>query len=126
VCRYAAFANARPSVLIVAAVWAASRTAMAIVAVTVPYARPGGLAAAFIDGGEHRWVIFGLGLCGALALAVAWKPVAGVVTLCVVAAGAGSVVALAWRRIGGFTGDVLGAMGVVGETAGLLAAAAKW
>jgi cobalamin synthase len=27
---------------------------------------------------------------------------------------------LAWRRIGGYTGDVLGAAGVVGETVGLL------
>jgi cobalamin synthase len=34
------------------------------------------------------------------------------------------VVALARRRIGGFTGDVLGAAGVVGETVGLLVAAA--
>jgi adenosylcobinamide-GDP ribazoletransferase len=34
------------------------------------------------------------------------------------------VVALALRRIGGFTGDVLGAAGMLGETAGLLAAAA--
>jgi cobalamin synthase len=31
-----------------------------------------------------------------------------------------AVSALAWRRIGGFTGDVLGAAGVVGETVGLL------
>ncbi len=32
----------------------------------------------------------------------------------------------AQRRIGGFTGDVLGAAGVVGETLGLLALVAKW
>jgi cobalamin synthase len=36
------------------------------------------------------------------------------------------VVALAQRRIGGFTGDVLGAAGVVGETVGLLVLAARW
>ena len=35
------------------------------------------------------------------------------------------VVVLAQRRIGGFTGDVLGAAGVVGETIGLLVLAAK-
>jgi cobalamin synthase len=40
--------------------------------------------------------------------------------------GAVAVLALAQRRIGGFTGDVLGACGVIGETAGLLALAAKW
>jgi cobalamin synthase len=33
---------------------------------------------------------------------------------------------LARRRLGGFTGDVLGAAGVVGETVGLIVAAAKW
>jgi cobalamin synthase len=32
---------------------------------------------------------------------------------------------LAQRRIGGFTGDVLGAAAVVGETAGLLVLAAR-
>ena len=36
------------------------------------------------------------------------------------------VLALAQRRIGGFTGDVLGAAGVVGETVGLLVLAARW
>jgi adenosylcobinamide-GDP ribazoletransferase len=35
------------------------------------------------------------------------------------------VLVLARRRIGGFTGDVLGAAGVVCETAGLVMAAAK-
>ncbi len=39
---------------------------------------------------------------------------------------AAAVVTLAVRRLGGFTGDVLGAAGMVGETAGLLAAAARW
>ncbi len=44
----------------------------------------------------------------------------------VLGAVAAAVVALAVRRLGGFTGDVLGAAGMVGETAGLLAAAATW
>ena len=35
------------------------------------------------------------------------------------------VVWFARRRIGGYTGDVLGAMGVIGETVGLLALAAR-
>jgi adenosylcobinamide-GDP ribazoletransferase len=41
-------------------------------------------------------------------------------------AGFGAVVTLARRRLGGYTGDVLGAAGLVAETAGLLAAAARW
>jgi cobalamin synthase len=36
------------------------------------------------------------------------------------------VVWLAWRRLGGFTGDVLGAAGITLETAALVVAAAKW
>jgi cobalamin synthase len=39
---------------------------------------------------------------------------------------AGLVLLLARRRIGGYTGDVLGACGVLAETAGLLVAAARW
>ena len=30
------------------------------------------------------------------------------------------------RRVGGYTGDVLGAAGVIAETAGLIVAAARW
>ena len=41
-------------------------------------------------------------------------------------AASSAVVALARRRLGGFTGDVLGAAGVVAETVGLLVAAARW
>jgi adenosylcobinamide-GDP ribazoletransferase len=33
---------------------------------------------------------------------------------------------LARRRIGGFTGDVLGAAGMMGETVGLVVASARW
>jgi cobalamin synthase len=36
------------------------------------------------------------------------------------------VLVLAVRRLGGVTGDVLGAAGVVGETVGLVVAAARW
>ncbi len=36
-----------------------------------------------------------------------------------------AVVCFAARRMGGYTGDVLGAMGVIGETVGLLALAAR-
>ena len=39
---------------------------------------------------------------------------------------AGLVAALAHRRLGGFTGDVLGAAGILAETVGLLVLAATW
>ena len=38
---------------------------------------------------------------------------------------AGVVLGFAWRRVGGFTGDVLGAAGILGETVGLLVASAR-
>jgi cobalamin synthase len=52
--------------------------------------------------------------------------VAGCVALL---AGTGVAALLVWlavRRVGGFTGDVLGAVGVMFETTGLVVAAAKW
>ena len=51
---------------------------------------------------------------------------AGAATAAALAAGFAAVVGLAGRRLGGYTGDVLGAAGVVAETAGLLVAAARW
>jgi cobalamin synthase len=41
-------------------------------------------------------------------------------------AGAGAVLYLAYRRLGGYTGDVLGAAGLLGETLALVLASAKW
>jgi cobalamin 5'-phosphate synthase/cobalamin synthase len=123
--RFAAFASMEADVLLVAGIWAGSRTAMAVAARAVPYARAeGGLASAF-TGGDWRPV----GLTG-LILAVSLGAFAGgrQSELAVAAgiAASGAVVAFARRRLGGFTGDVLGAAGVVGETAALLVAAASW
>jgi adenosylcobinamide-GDP ribazoletransferase len=71
------------------------------------------LATAFL-GGRWTWpaAVAGAVIAGVLAGVAAVGILAGLV-----------VVALARRRIGGFTGDVLGAAGVVGETVGLLVAA---
>src|SRR5690242_21947138 len=46
--RFGAFASMLPSPLAVAGLWSGSRTAMAVTARAVPYARPGGLASAFL------------------------------------------------------------------------------
>lgn len=120
--RWASLAALAPAPWLLAALWCGSRLVMAVVASTVPYARPGGLAGAFLTGGR-RVPVAGVLLVVLLAALAGGDGMAGVVALGVLAAG---VVALAVRRIGGFTGDVLGAAGVVGETAGLLAAAARW
>lgn len=124
-CRWAAIASLRPAPLLLAGLWCASRTLMAVVLRTVPYARPGdGLATAFA--GRAGTVALGIGAGASLALAAGWRTAAGPVAV-VAGVGAGlTVVLLARRQLGGFTGDVLGAAGVVAETVGLIVAAAKW
>lgn len=123
--RFAALASMDAEVLLVAGLWAGSRTAMAVAARAVPYARAeGGLASAF-TGGDWRPV----GLAG-LILSVSLGALAGgrqtELAVAVGIAASAAVVAVARRRLGGFTGDVLGAAGVIGETVGLLVAAATW
>ena len=123
--RFATLASMDANVLLLAGIWCGSRTVMATAARAVPYARvEGGLASAF-TGGDWRPV----GLAGLIA-AVSLGAFAGgrqpeLAVAVGMLAGAG-VVAFARRRIGGFTGDVLGAAGVVAETVALLLAAASW
>jgi adenosylcobinamide-GDP ribazoletransferase len=126
--RWAAFVQLDPSgaaIMAVALLWGISRLAMAVLVMTDGYVRPGGLAQAF---------------SGARRLPVGVSAVAFLAVLPVVAAAidrdmatpAGgfalaafvAVVVLAHRRIGGFTGDVVGAAGVVAETVGLAVLAA--
>jgi adenosylcobinamide-GDP ribazoletransferase len=122
--RWAALAATAPSPLLLGGLWCASRTVMAVTARTVPYARPGGLASSFLGGRVLAAAIVGGAL--AVGLAFAGPGVPGAVAVGAVLVGAAGVVVLARRRIGGFTGDVLGASGMVGETAGLVVAAARW
>lgn len=125
--RWAAFASREPSVLAVAGVWCASRTVMAVTLLSVRYARPGGLAASFRGGAARPLPVSAVGMGGAAALVAAGVGlVPAAAAVAAVAGGGMVVVALAVRRIGGYTGDVLGAAGLVGETAGLLVLAARW
>ncbi|MDP8975728.1 MAG: adenosylcobinamide-GDP ribazoletransferase [Actinomycetota bacterium] len=122
--RWAALASTTPDPLLLAALWCASRTAMVITAGVLPYVRSGGLAAPFVGG---RWVVTGTaGALATLALGVWWRPLAGPAAVAAAGAGAAVVAVVARRRIGGFTGDVLGAGGMVAETLGLVVAAARW
>jgi adenosylcobinamide-GDP ribazoletransferase len=125
--RFAALAGLRPSWLLLGGLWCASRTWMAVATRALPYARAeGGLASAFREGPGRPAVVAAIGLAGSCALLLAWHPVAGAASLASATLAAGAVLLLARRRIGGFTGDVLGATGLVGETVGLLVAAARW
>jgi adenosylcobinamide-GDP ribazoletransferase len=121
--RWVAVASLAPSAPLLAALWCASRLAMARFTRSVPYARAAGLATAFRDPDRRGLTAVGVGILLGAVL-VAWggaDAVAGVAALAVASA---AVVGLALRRIGGFTGDVLGAAAIAGETVGLLAAAA--
>ena len=124
---------------LLAALWCLSRTAMAVTALTGRYARPHGLASSFLSERARKvgaaavespsdagatWVVpAAIGTLLVLGLAVVDAPGSLVAILAAGAAAAG-VGALARRRIGGFTGDTLGAGGVVAETVGLLTAVA--
>jgi adenosylcobinamide-GDP ribazoletransferase len=122
--RGGALATLAPAPPLLAGLWCASRTAMAVTVGRVPYARAEGLATAFVPGAVDPRVL--VGVPAAVALAVAWRPAPGAVAVAAAFAGAALVVAFARRRLGGFTGDVLGAAGVVAETTGLVVAAARW
>ena len=122
--RWAALAALAPSALLFApiAAGALSRAGMAAVMAALAPARPGGLAASV---GRPSPVT--AALAGALGLVVAGlavgPPAAFLAALAVAAAAAG-MAALARAKLGGQTGDVLGAAQQAGELAVLVALAA--
>lgn len=119
--RWALLADPDIEFLSFVAVWALSRTLAATVPAFVPYARPGGLAAAFLSG-ARRWLVVWLAPAGAglYLLEGALGPIAlGAAVLT-----AAGIAALARRRLGGFTGDILGTVILLSETAALLTLAA--
>jgi adenosylcobinamide-GDP ribazoletransferase len=144
--RWAALAALRPGVVLLGGLWCLSRTVMAVVARTQPYARrEGGLATAFSSPAAgpsadpsarppaprppvttRQWAALSGGAVLAGALLLWWRPGPGAASGAAAVVAAGLVLLLARRRIGGYTGDVLGACGVLAETAGLLVAAARW
>jgi adenosylcobinamide-GDP ribazoletransferase len=128
--RFAALASTHPSVVLLVGVWCGSRTVMAVAATVLPYARQeaGGLASAFRGLNDRRpGLVAGvLGTAGTLACLLVWRPLGGAVVFVAALVGAGGVLWLAVRRLGGFTGDVLGAAGVVFETVALVVASARW
>jgi adenosylcobinamide-GDP ribazoletransferase len=152
--RTAALTTLAPDPILIMGLWAASRAAMTVALAGVPYARPdGGLGSAFIDNreptddqpphGHHQPVDdpraprppagraagrggMIAGLASLLLVVFAAGALAGLAAAAGLVAGSAAVVALAYRRLGGITGDVLGAAGVIGETLGLLLAAAQW
>ena len=123
--RWSALASMDPSPLLVAGAWCGSRTVMAVAARALPYARAeGGLASALLGG---DWRPVGLyGLIGAVSLGAFAGGRASELAVGLGMGAGGLVVLAARRRLGGFTGDVLGAAGLVTETVALLVASARW
>ena len=124
--RFAVLAVLHPAPLLLAGLWCASRGAMAGTVERVPYARPGGGLVSAFAGSRVPVPLLAVAGVVALGIASAWEVPAGPVAVAVSAVGFVAVVGFARRRVGGCTGDVLGAAGVIGETLGLLVAAARW
>jgi adenosylcobinamide-GDP ribazoletransferase len=101
---------------------AASRVAPLVLSLTLPYARPGdGLGRALRTSGIAR-CLAAAGIAAIVCVGLAGTDGAillGVVSAVVVIAGL-----LAFRRLGGVTGDILGATAELAETAALVAAVA--
>jgi adenosylcobinamide-GDP ribazoletransferase len=130
--RFGALSGLRPAPLVLGGLWCASRTSMVVIAETLPYARANGIVRSFLGtsprSARQRVVVLvaiALGLLLATGLVVLGRGVRGIWALLGELAAMGAVAMFSWRRVGGFTGDVLGAAGVVGETVGLLILVAR-
>lgn len=144
--RVGALVSLAPDLALLAGLWGASRGLMAVVLITVPYARTqvdstdmserdedgsgAGLATAFTSSPAARVRTVSAAVAGTgvalVVVGVAGGIPAGLAAAAGLVVGGAAVVGLAYRRLDGFTGDVLGAAGVFGETCGLLLAAAQW
>ena len=126
--RFAAFGSQHPDVALVVALWCVSRSLMVVVVLLVPYARPeGGLASAFLGSTSPVTIaVASVGLVAGGVLAGWAGGTSAVVGVGVGVAAAGVLLWSARRRLGGFTGDVLGATVVVSETVALLVAGVHW
>ena len=126
--RAAALAALTPSPSLLAAVYCSSRSVMVVASRALPYARGEGMATAFMaaeTGGDPALVAGLAGAGAALALASLTAGRRGAASVVAGWAAGAAVLEIARRRLGGFTGDVLGAAGVVAETVTLLGAALR-
>jgi adenosylcobinamide-GDP ribazoletransferase len=125
--RFSAFAVLRPAPLVIAGLWCASRTGMVAITEVLPYARPSGIVKDFLadssSSSRQRIVLRGAvigGVAISVVLVTIERGARGLAALGAELLAMVLVSLLSWRRIGGYTGDVLGAAGVIGETVGLL------
>ena len=102
---------------------AASRAALPAAMIALRPARPDGLGA--MAGKPHAGGAVAAGLIGSAIALAALGPVRGVIALCLAGVIVFAMAELSRRQIGGYTGDVLGALQQVGEIVILLAASAR-
>jgi adenosylcobinamide-GDP ribazoletransferase len=128
VARAAAMSSIEPSPTLLAALGCCSRSVMVLGSRSLPYARETGLVTPFLAAQEVPDPAVRAAVCGLVGAALVTGLAHDRRGLMGVFAGsaAGAAVLLgARRRLGGFTGDVLGASGVVCETVGLLVSARR-
>ncbi|NNN07970.1 MAG: adenosylcobinamide-GDP ribazoletransferase [Acidimicrobiaceae bacterium] len=130
--RVSALAATRPSILAIGGLWCASRTSMLGISLILPYARSNGIVRSFLGATPrsraHSRMLgatVGVGLLAAAALLGGARSFRGLAALGAELVAIAMVALLSWRKVGGFTGDVLGASGVIGETLGLLVLAVR-
>ena len=126
--RFAAFDALRPDIALVVGIWCVSRSLMVAAMLVLPYARTtGGLATAFLGGSRVGTALAAsIGVAAGAFVAVWAGGAPAGAGLGAGAIAAATVLWLARRRLGGFTGDVLGAAVVVSETAALLVSGVHW
>jgi adenosylcobinamide-GDP ribazoletransferase len=126
--RTAALACMEPSPALLGAIYCSSRAVMVVGSRSLTYLRSDGLATAFLPrhGSQDASLIAGVvGAVAALALASVVDGRRGAAAL-LTGWGAGALVLeISRRRLGGFTGDVLGAAGALSEVAALVVATTK-
>ncbi|MEM7287190.1 MAG: adenosylcobinamide-GDP ribazoletransferase [Actinomycetota bacterium] len=125
--RFAALTSISVGLWTLVAPWAVARTAAGAAMRAVPYARAEGLAASFVeDSGPSFRITDALLVAAAFVLAGAVNGAIGVGAVFVALSTFATFLAFAIRRLGGFTGDVLGAGIMLAETAALVALAGSW
>ncbi len=130
--RWASLSSLPPMPLVLCGLWCASRSSLAFITEVLPYARPDGIVKDFLRTESRSWRERGIhlsaaatGLVSSVGFVLLGRGTRGLAAL---GAELVAIVLVAWfssRRIGGYTGDVLGAAVVIGETVGLLILATR-